>query len=163
MNTSQIEKCIRQDVYMRESCLGCFPSDKLPVPTKFPFGLVVNTDKSTEPGTHWLALWVDNDGNGEYFDSYGRKPPEVIERYLLRHSKKWQCVLNAPIQGHLTAVCGQHCIHFLYQRARGYPFVAVMDETVNTFVENKFALDLDVIDVPFLVNQICKAFVKNAH
>ena len=160
MNTTQIESCIRQDRYMRDSCLGCFPSDKLPTPKKLPFGLVVNTDPSTEEGTHWLAVWVDSEGRGEYFDSYGREPLEVIKNYLDKHSRSWQCALTTALQGHLTAVCGQYCVYFLYMKCRGYAFVPIDDVQVNDFVENKFALDLDVVDLDMVVKQVCKLFNK---
>jgi hypothetical protein len=33
---------------------------------------VCNTDPSTKPGRHWIAIYVDEDGGREYFDSFGR-------------------------------------------------------------------------------------------
>ena len=158
MNTAQIVKCLRQDLYMREHCLGCFALDQLPRPTKVPFGLVVNSDPSTEEGTHWLAVWVDAQGQGHYFDSYGQKALPVIERYLDKYSRSWSLVLTAPLQAHLTAVCGQYCVYFLYLKCRNYQFVPISDVQVNDFVERKFSLDLDVIDIDLIVKQVCKVF-----
>ena len=40
---------------------------------------IVNTDISTDPGEHWVAIYFRRDQD-IYFDSYGR-PPE--EQYVL--------------------------------------------------------------------------------
>ena len=40
------------------------------------------TDPMNQPGTHWIAICVDTNGHGEYFDSFGRKPPEVFEHHM---------------------------------------------------------------------------------
>jgi len=42
------------------------------------------------PGEHWIAIYVDDDGRyGEYFDSFGRAPTEVFERYMNEHCSEW--------------------------------------------------------------------------
>ena len=166
MNTRQIQSCMQQDRYMRGSCLGAFPADTLPSPPPPPasangFGLVVNTDPSTGPGEHWLAVWVQ-DGNGEYFDSYAQQqqpPPHPVQLYLGRWAPGgWRCVLDQAVQGPLSTVCGQHCLWFLYQRSRGQPYQPpASDEAVNDFVERKFALDLEPYDMKMITVQICKA------
>ena len=49
-----------------------------------PHLLVCNTDPSDKPGQHWVCIHVE-DGHGEYFDSFGRRPTTLFERYLNRH------------------------------------------------------------------------------
>jgi len=41
--------------------------------------LVCNLNQSHHPGSHWLAIYVGGGGVGEYFDSMGRAPPDVIQ------------------------------------------------------------------------------------
>ena len=50
--------------------LGVFSRDNLPQPISLPFSLIANIDKQVESGTHWIAMFVDKKGRGEYFDSY---------------------------------------------------------------------------------------------
>ena len=49
---------------------GVFSVDTLPDRPRL---LVCNTDPSHRPGRQWVAICV-NDGRGEYFDSFGRRP-----------------------------------------------------------------------------------------
>ena len=59
---------------------GVFACDHLPTKPRL---MVCNTDKSDEPGEHWIAIYVDDDGRyGEYFDPLGRAPISVFERYV---------------------------------------------------------------------------------
>jgi len=81
-NSQQIERFLRQ-------CLpdfdGVFSIDTLP---ENPRLLECNTDPSNEPGRHWVAMCV-RDGRGEFFDSFGRAPNAIFERYLNRHCLYW--------------------------------------------------------------------------
>ena len=164
MNTHQLQECMRQDAYMRDTCVGCFALDQLPTPTKLPFGLIANTEPSQKAGEHWVAVWIDGRGRGEYFDSYGLRAKQELQQQMKKWAPNgWRQVINGdPIQEPLSTVCGQHCLWFLYQRARGREYMApASDRDVQDFVERKFALDMPVYDVPMLVMQICKEFVKN--
>ena len=75
MNTAEITRALEQDPITSKSFLGVFPSDKLPQPLdKHPCGFVANTDPSSKPGMHWVAFYFPSEGEGEFFDSYGRSP-----------------------------------------------------------------------------------------
>ena len=63
----EIERFIRADTACRRVFQGVFSADTLP---RRPRLLVCNTDESTKPGQHWIAIHVDTDGRGEYFDSF---------------------------------------------------------------------------------------------
>ena len=49
--------------------------------------MVLNKDPADEPGEHWVAVYINEDRKGEYFDSYGMTPPPCFERFIQR-----QCV-----------------------------------------------------------------------
>ena len=54
------------------------------LPNKIKHGAyIINLDEYSDIGTHWIALWVNNN-NVTYFDSFGVEhiPKEII--YLLR-------------------------------------------------------------------------------
>ena len=72
MNTRELTYCVRNaDPTLNEACLGVFSIDKLPVAKAYPFCLIHNLDTSKQEGSHWTATYVDHDGYGAYFDSYG--------------------------------------------------------------------------------------------
>ena len=61
--------------------------DELPR-TKFrPPAIIVNSDPSSQPGTHWLAIFLHCDGRGTFFDSYGQYPPSSILMFLRKQTK----------------------------------------------------------------------------
>jgi hypothetical protein len=51
--------------------------------------LVCNTDVPSKPGIHWVAIYVDEEGHGDYFDSFGRLPTQQFEYYLNAHCARW--------------------------------------------------------------------------
>ena len=56
---------------------GVFPSDKIPVLNHLKSYAILNLDRSTEPGSHWVAIATD--GNKTYlYDSFGRKGTKII-------------------------------------------------------------------------------------
>ncbi len=73
----------------------------------YPFAIVVNTDKSSGPGEHWVAVYVDRNGKGYYFDSYGGPPLSEIKQFLNRVCKNGLFKsIDKPIQAPASIVCG---------------------------------------------------------
>ena len=103
MNTQQIDRFLRQ-------CLpdfdGVFSIDTFP---EHPRLLVCNTDPSNEPRRHWVAISV-RDGRGEFFDSFGRAPNGIFERYLNRHCLYWT-YNDRRLQSIVSKFCGHYCIY----------------------------------------------------
>ena len=151
-----------------DACLGVFPSDKLPktVPQP-PWGLVVNTDPSNLPGTHWVAIYCSPDSVA-YFDSYGQKPMvKSIKKWLVDYKTYW--TNPKRIQGPASSVCGQYCVYFLVQRWQGMTNEKILKKFSGDLVENdlmitawlneSFDVDCVTYDVEFLVKQICKSML----
>ena len=132
MNTDQINKILRQNVLTAETFLGCAPSDKIPITDLYPYAVVVNTDDSSRPGEHWVALYVPSEDTVEYFDSYGDEPNENLSHYIglfpdVKRSEE-------SLQSLFSKVCGQYCIYFVIQRCLGRSFddiVAHLRELIN--------------------------------
>ena len=74
MNTEQIEKILKGDAYAKQIFKRVYPRDKIPTVVKYPSAYVFNSDPSSKPGEHWIALYFDKKRRGEYFDSYGVGP-----------------------------------------------------------------------------------------
>jgi len=93
---------------------GVFSIDNLP---EYPHLLVCNTDPSNRPGSHWIAIYVE-DGRGEFFDSFGRRPNATFEHYMNRHCTSWN-FNDRQIQSIISKFCGHYCIYFCILRSRG--------------------------------------------
>ena len=170
MNTIQITCALKQDQFTKKTFCGVFPSNKLPTTIdKYPCGLVVNTDPSSEPGTHWVAFYFPSERKGEFFDSYG-KPPEYYRNsfrdFLDKHSSEWN-FNSRTLQSIWSDVCGQYCLFYLCQRSRGHGLSKIVhvfssntlsnDSKVSQFVRNHFR----VIDKQLYAsyNQISKKYL----
>ena len=166
MDSIQILHALKK--VMGDACLGVFPSDKLPndVPQP-PWGFVVNTDPSSLPGTHWLAIFCSPDSVA-YFDSYGQKPMvKSIEKWLSVYKPYW--INKKRIQGPVSSVCGQYCVYFLVQRWWGKENEEILKKFSGDLVENDvmitewlnetFDVDSVTYDIDFLVKQICKSML----
>jgi len=111
MNSDEIRRFLSQRVTDFD---GVFSIDTLPDRPRL---LVCNTDPAHETGRHWIAIGVE-DGRGEFFDSFGRRPNEVFERYLNRHCSSW--IFNDKhLQSVVSKFCGHYCIYYCLLRSRG--------------------------------------------
>ena len=58
----------------RNAFKGVYARNKLPRRLNVPSALIGNTDPVDRPGTHWVALYIDANSRGEYYDPTGRPP-----------------------------------------------------------------------------------------
>jgi hypothetical protein len=92
-------------------------------------GIVFNTDISTGPGQHWIALFCDIRPELEhpritYFDSYANKPEPEIQRLMRRwkqewdatqiHSKPMKMTYNNTRHQYEDSECGMYSLYFHY-------------------------------------------------
>lgn len=90
-------------------------------------GVVFNTDKSTGPGEHWIALFCDIRPELEYprityFDSYAEKPEKEVVRLMKRwaetwnatkiHQKPMKLTYNKTRHQYENSECGMYCLYF---------------------------------------------------
>ena len=86
MNTLQIERLLKKDLKSKTIFKKVCALDQLEKPT-FPSAYVINSDPSGEPGEHWVAVYFDKRGRGEYFDSYGLSPTWIgLKSYMDAYS-----------------------------------------------------------------------------
>ena len=94
MNTAQIVYALEHNPKTSKKFCGVFRSDKLPQTiNRYLCGLVVNTDPSTKPGTHWIGIFLTSPQNGEWFDSFGNLPEfygPVFTEFMNNHCGKWE-------------------------------------------------------------------------
>ena len=97
----------------KKDFLGCFPMDRLPpFPSVFPKSMIINTQKSSQPGEHWVAL-VLTEKKCYYFDSFGWPiMEENIFRYLEPHYEKI-IYSDTRVQDITSIYCGAFCVCFV--------------------------------------------------
>lgn len=103
---------IEQLVKGNQHFLGCFSRDTIPkLEYKKRWSMIVNLNKSTQPGSHWVALYNNpNHKHQYYFDSFGAPPPIEIERLKLFKPIAYNV---SQIQDLNSSACGYYCIAFI--------------------------------------------------
>ena len=130
MNTQEIRAILANDPFVGPVFQGVYAIDQL---SALQLGAyVVNTSASNKNTGHWVAMWVTPYAV-EYFDSYGRDPPEKIKRKC--RTKQWICN-GRFLQSPLSSVCGQYCIYYLLHRARGDGLEKIVKEFDHDVDEN---------------------------
>lgn len=134
MDGLTLDTLMRKDKHVAPLFEGVYASDTLPHRLhKSPALLICNTDPISKPGSHWVAFYIDKNGEGEFWDSYGM-PPRVTNhrKFLDRLCKTWIYNHNT-LQAIDSQVCGEYCVLFLVHRAHGY--------TLRSFVKTLFTKD----------------------
>ena len=62
MDTLQIERILKNDFCTKKIFKGVYPKNRLPI-VEYPGSYVVNTNPSTAPGEHWVAVFFNNKGS----------------------------------------------------------------------------------------------------
>lgn len=123
MNTKMIEHTLSEiaDIYKKKYkkklvhyVCAC---DLLPkLPQKGDVIIIVNTDTSEKPGTHWQAVWITTTIKKErisyFFDSYGRPPYNTYIRSFIKNNSNKTTWNNKQIQSFHSYACGEYCCLF---------------------------------------------------
>ena len=99
---------------------------------------VVNLDQYSDIGTHWIALYVNNN-TVKYFDSFGIGH---ISKEVKKFVYNKNIIANIfRIQAYDSVICGYFCIGFI-----NYMFMAEsLTDYTNLFSPNNFKKNDDII------------------
>ena len=139
MNTLDIYNKIKKDIISYDIFLGVFSRDQLPSTRllRFPCTFIINTDKQTEPGEHWLAFYYDKNKNATFFDPCGLSPKVYgLEAYLKNTSSNWS-FNSKRIQSFFSVLCGEICIFFLYFVSRNFSLNFILNLFSNNYEQNE--------------------------
>lgn len=127
MDSLDLTKCLKK-IARNKYTYGVFPCDKLPNNLRKPALIVANTHPSFKPGEHWVAFYFDEQGQAEYFDSYGMRPTnKYFKKFLNRNCVKYG-FNRQRIQSDFTSVCGNYCCIFLYNKAKGISLTKMLNQ-----------------------------------
>ena len=100
---------------------------------------MVNTDPMELLGTHWIAIYFNEQMKGEFFDSFEKHSIHYNKHFLdfmNRNAVEWEHS-KIQLQSAFSTVCGQYCIYFLYHRC----MKTLMSSIVISFVNDKLRKD----------------------
>ena len=171
MNTSQLAHVLSSDPVVKKSFGGVYACDQLPSLSvnSYPKSFVVNTDPKSLPGTHWIAIYLEDEQHGEFFDSYGQHPDMYSEHFLNFMNRTVWKHNEKRLQSAFSSVCGQYCIYYLYYRCRGVPMPSIVnrfsfnkarnDQFVYSFVKKRYKRAHPSVnqEIKFVLRQICRA------
>lgn len=127
MNSYQLQDILSADAFANSVFCGVKPRDYfISEKVRLPGSYIVNTDKSTQPGKHWVAIYLTGEGTAEYFDSYGLPPLQADVRAKLTLCSDKIKYNDYQLQGTTTTVCGHYCLLYCLMRARGCSFEEVL-------------------------------------
>lgn len=123
-----------KDVYC---FVGVFPCDRLPKIRAFPASLIINNKPASDPGEHWVAIHIDENRHGQYFDPYGFDPleKEIVDFLGYYCTGGW---LSFPyrLQGGLSIKCGEFCSTYVYLKSIGANDCEIVKYFTNDFATN---------------------------
>ena len=114
MYKRQIETILRLNSDSKHNFNGVLAMDELPK-TRQKGSYVINLDDHDEPGSHWVAVWCDNE-KVEYMDPFGLPPLDDRCLLFLGGNVRYNTV---KMQLLLSNACGFYCVYFVIKRASG--------------------------------------------
>ena len=123
---------------------GVYSRDNL---TKIKDGAyIINLDEYSDIGTHWVALYIQNNNVG-YFDSFGSEHnPKEIKSFIGQSLSITANIFR--IQAYDSIICGHFCIGFIDFMLAG----KTLTEFPNLFSPNNFNKNDDIILNYFMSN-----------
>lgn len=92
---------------------GVFPCDQLPHKFSLPAAFVINLSPHYEIGSHWVSVYIAENGHAYYFDSFGFGAKNYfISNFLRLHANKIS--FNKQQLQHISSnKCGKFCCTFV--------------------------------------------------
>lgn len=103
---------------------GVFSSNNIEKFSSFPYCLIANTDRMGSMGSHWVAIFVNDRNNVEYFDSYGEPPNEDLKSHLSKFARIKHG--NVKLQSFFSDTCGYYALFFLFMRSIGIEYDSII-------------------------------------
>ena len=99
--------------------MGVFAADQIPLVWMRPTAFIFNTQRHNKHGLHWVAIFVNKNGDAWYFDSFGVPPyrPDHINR-IRRNVRKFRWN-SRQLQSGTSDKCGYFCLMFLHYMSVG--------------------------------------------
>ena len=90
MNTLEINTLLKKHPHSRPVFKGIYARNRLPRLLNVPSALVGNTDPDHPMGQHWVAIYINANSRGEYYDPTARPPfLRAYVNFMKKHCHTW--------------------------------------------------------------------------
>lgn len=159
MDTLSLLHLCENDTKINRCFAGVLSCDQLPNKLSYPSCMIVNTKPSNTTGEHWISIFINKEGYGDYFCSYGVSPSSLFIDYMNKQTISWNYSRKC-LQDSLSTTCGQYAVFFLHARANGLPlnkFLSLFtkdkeenDEIVTAYINGLYDVNTQIIDENFI-------------
>ena len=119
MNTLEIDHVLKTHPSTSNVFKGVYARNRLHRRLSVPSASIGNKDPDDRPGTHWVALYIDANSRGEYYDPTGRPPfLRAYVNFMNKYCTNWT-YNTIRVQEEASTVCGHYCIFYLIHRCAG--------------------------------------------
>jgi hypothetical protein len=143
MNTIQILEILSNDPFSKKYFKNVLAIDELPNSSKKikNSAFIINTDKKTEKGEHWLSVFYDGQSNCQFFDSLGLGPEIYnLENFIINTSKA-AFTNKYAVQSIFSEYCGYYAILFVMIRSRNVSFRKFLEYFDQDTLKNDFKIE----------------------
>lgn len=92
---------------------GVYPSDKIPNLNFHKNYCILNLDKSSQPGSHWIACVLDSNNDIYVFDTYDRSIKKILPSiYKVKHHRILKGS-RSVLEKDTGEDCGERCVAWL--------------------------------------------------
>jgi hypothetical protein len=143
MNSIQIFEILSNDPYSKKYFQTVLAIDDLQLFKKKlkSQAYVINTDKRSGKGEHWLSVFYDGQSNCQFFDSLGFGPEIYNMEDFLKTTAKSIQINKFPVQSVFSEFCGFYSILFILIRSRRIPFIDFLEYFNSDTLKNDFNLN----------------------
>jgi hypothetical protein len=101
-------------------------------------GIIYNLDLSSGPGTHWVAIYIDNKNNEiNYYDSYSSHPTPLIHKFIENLSEQYfknnispVVIYNDKRHQFGGSECGMYSMNLILERLHGTTMYQISQMTI---------------------------------
>jgi len=101
-------------------------------------GIIYNLDTSSQSGSHWVAVYIDNKNNEiNYYDSYGSMTIPLINQFIKKlvekyytHNIKPTVIYNDKRHQYAGSECGMYSMNFILERMHGTTMYDITKMTI---------------------------------
>ena len=114
MNTLKIDTLLKKHPHSRLVFKAVYARNRFPRLLNVPSALVGNTDPDHRMWQHWVAIYIDANSRGEYYDPTGRPPHEsAYVNFMNKHWLHWT-YSTVLVQEEGSIVCGLRIFYLIH-------------------------------------------------
>lgn len=128
MNSLEIERFLQSDFKCAKHFGDIIASDQLQsLNPELRTLYIVNTAPRNHPGSHWTAIYYEDDVHPiEFWDSLGQAP-ESYGPYFSEFFKKYKHqYINTRLQGQ-KSTCGHFCLFYAFYKCRAFTLDSILE------------------------------------